>query len=126
MLTVWLRQEGLTPLRGTRARPKWDPKRASEPGRVGPFSRLRVASIVVGPSGPCLRLGAAHVFGRSGIPTVSAFGPHQLLCAASVLGPSRIPSLSARQNFERVCGLSRVKPEQGVFKQDDGLVFSRG
>ena len=78
-------------------------------------SRLRVASIVVGPSGPYLRLGAAHVFGPSGIPTVSAFCPHQRLCAASVLGPSRIPSPSARQNFERVCGLSRVKPEHGVF-----------
>ena len=89
-----LRQEGLTPLRGTRARPEWDPERASE----------RVASIVVGPSGPYLRLGAAHVFGPSGIPAVSAFGPHQRLCAASVLGPSRIPSPSARQTLSVFVG----------------------
>ena len=37
-------------LRGTRARPERDPERASEPGRLGPCRRLRVASIA-GPSG---------------------------------------------------------------------------
>ena len=82
MLTVWLLQEGL-PLRGIRARPEIpsgasrgirarperDPERASEPGRFGPFSRLRVTSAL---RGVCARPGR-------GLKPVCGRGPGKIL-----------------------------------------------
>ena len=58
--------------RGIRARPERDPERASEPGRFGPFSRLRVTSAL---RGVCARPGRGlkPVCGRGPGKTSSVF-----------------------------------------------------
>ena len=58
---------------GIRARPERDPERASEPGRFGPFSRLRVTSAL---HGVCARL--KPVCGRGPGKTSSVFVGFQL------------------------------------------------
>ena len=80
------------PSRGIRSRPERDPELASEPGRFGPFSRLRVAS---GLPSVAILLAVARWWGSGSFRT-------------DALGPSGIPSESAWQKNCRRSALASV------------------
>ena len=108
----WLRLPLLLPLRGTRARAERDPERAT-PARC--FHSWPEWTPERGCVGPYLHLGTAHVFGPSGIPSVSALlwsspAPLRGVCAR----PERDPKPVCGRGPGKTCGLSRVKPGHGV------------